>query len=736
MRFAETTWLSLTFPREVTTTQALAALLALNGLSTPQRREIIVLEAVGRERSVRHRLRVPTRIVSSVTTQLTAHLPGIVVSTEEVGLPIYSRAWRAWASTPRRSLATNQAEAEAHGLLAALSSVHGDEVLSLQWLLGPVRRPQAVGTRMAGSHRNLLEGVAMGAWVAPAELDIEARRALRLKQSLPGWRSVLQIGVRAGSVARERQLLGQMSAAVRTAQSQGVELGFNGLRPRLMSELSTPWRWGLTINVGELLGLTAWPLGDTAHLPVNRVRSRSLPTPAGLPRTGLILGDSSYGHESRPVALSISDARMHLHAIGATGSGKSTLLTNIVAQAMDAGRAVCVIEPKGDLVADVLARVPEHRLEDVVVIDPTSDRPVGLNPLHQPGVPPEVITDQLLAIFKGLFGDAIGPRTQDLLSAGLLTLASHPNMSLVALPLLFTDRGFRRGLTVGLTDRLALGPFWAWYEGLSTNEQATVLAPLMNKLRHLLLRPRLRRVIGQVRPLFEMAELFTRRRIVLIPTNKGLLGGESAGLLGSVALSMLWQATLGRSRIAPERRHTTLLVLDEFADFVHLNQDFGDVLTQARGLGLAVVAAHQHLGQLSPNLRAAVLTNARSRVVFTVSPEDAAVLTKGDPRVQPDDLASLSRYEAYARLMVKSEPQPHVSIRTLPAHAPLRNPVAAAQASAERYGASAGAVDATLEALVTNQPAGAEATTNRASSGSFGVKRRPGGVGDTPEATQ
>ena len=75
---------------------------------------------------------------------------------------------------------------------------------------------------------------------------------------------------------------------------------------------------------------------------------------------------------SKPLALDARGALHHLHVIGPTGTGKSTLLGNLIGQDIQDGRAVVVIEPKGDLVADVLARVPAHRVPDIVLLDPMS----------------------------------------------------------------------------------------------------------------------------------------------------------------------------------------------------------------------------------------------------------------------------------------------------------------------------------------------------------------------------
>ena len=108
------------------------------------------------------------------------------------------------------------------------------------------------------------------------------------------------------------------------------------------------------------------------------------------------------GHERR-VAMTVSGSLRHLHAIGPTGIGKSTLLLNLITQDMDDGRSVVVIEPKGDLIADVLARVPGERLGRRADRSQRQGLPVGLNPLAPMGRSPELVADQLLGVFHKLY---------------------------------------------------------------------------------------------------------------------------------------------------------------------------------------------------------------------------------------------------------------------------------------------------------------------------------------------
>lgn len=721
------TWASLRFPREVTSVQGLAALLALNGHSTPRRRDPITFEVTGQVGEINYRLAAPEGRTAAIHRQLQTAVPGLAVEVIDRPALEVNRAWRAWQSSPARSLSTDQPNVVAQAVLTAMAVLEDGESMVVQWLLGPVRRPKAVGTEVSGTHGpSFLASLAKAPFLTPADLDSEARGALRTKLALPGWRAVLRIGVYATGIARQRQLLSGLAAPFRLAQGPGVQLGFGSITPSIVRDRRQPWRWGLAINVGELLGLSGLPLGDTGHLPIPRVRSRMLPPPRAITARGYVVGESSYPGSERPLALPVSDSLKHLHILGATGSGKSTVALHMITQAMEAGRSVIVIEPK-DLVSDVLARVPERRLDDVVLVDPVADGPItGFNPLVQPGVPAELVADQVLAVFKGLFGEAIGPRTQDILTAGLLTLLAQPVSSgartLVALPLLFTDGGFRARLLKNITDPLGVASFWAWWDGLSGGEQASALAPPMNKLRAFLVRAPLRRTIGQAKPKFDLRELFTKRRIVLFNLREGSLGRESANLLASLAMSMIWQTAQGRSAVAPERRHPVLLVADEFQDFTHLGQDFGDILVQARGLGLGLVLSHQHLGQLGGReLKAAVMNNARSRMTFTTGHDDAVQLVKTDSRLSPEDVTNLGSFQAYASLLTGNESQPFASLRTLPPPKVAIDPEIVRRHSAQRWGVAPADIDRELEQLI-----GTEGRTGKKGDGviAFGVRQR------------
>ena len=93
-------------------------------------------------------------------------------------------------------------------------------------------------------------------------------------------------------------------------------------------------------------------------------------------------------------------------------------MLHLILADIKAGRSVLVIDPKADLVNDILSRIPEKRTDDVVVIDPSDDCPVGFNPLAFKNYEnPALIADAILGVLKEIWSDSWGVRIQDVLSA-------------------------------------------------------------------------------------------------------------------------------------------------------------------------------------------------------------------------------------------------------------------------------------------------------------------------------
>ena len=689
-------WYQMRFPREIDH-QRLLQIFRL--LATADASPIIV-EAVGSLDLVTHRIGVPESFAGGLANHLRQALPGLHLEAVTRSQPVISRAVKLRLSTRRRQLRVDDGVHSAESLLAALSHVGAKESFLLQWVLTKPLVPTSISNHFRQIGYESMAGQIIATPLkGKEEVDSELRAALRTKQSEPGWRGVGRLGIHAAGSHRERQLIRQVLGALRTLEAPGVGFRVSSTSPRAITAAASPWWSPVRINAPELAVLSAWPVGPTANLPVAQMASTLLAPRRGTPDRGRVLGDATAPGHDQPVALSLHDSLRHLHVLGPTGSGKSTLLCNLIVQDMEQGRGVVVIEPKGDLIEDVLRRVPSNRLGDVVILDPNdTEMPVGLNPLAREGRSAELVADQLLGMFHALYASSWGPRTSDILMNALLTLARTSGASLVNLPILLTDANYRRRLVGAIDDPIALGPFWAQFEDWSQAERTAAIAPSLNKIRPFILRPELRGVLGQPEPRFEMRDVFRHRRILLVNLAKGQIGPESAALLGALVVAQLWQTVLSRSKVSPEKRHPVFIYVDEFQDYLRLPMDFADALAQSRGLGVGLVLAHQYLHQLDSGTRSAVLHNAQSRVAFRLAHEDAVALaTQSIPSAE--DFEGLPVFDAYAQLVVGGSVGRWVSLRTRPMGQPTSDPEVLRRISREKYGRERSVIDATIREI-------------------------------------
>lgn len=396
------------------------------------------------------------------------------------------------------------------------------------------------------------------------------------------------------------------------------------------------------------------------------------------------------------LSISPKDSLEHTVLLGPTGAGKSTAMEKLILSDIKAGRSVLVIDPKADLVTSILERIPDERKEDVVVIDPSDPCPVGFNPLAFRRDPSQTV-DAILAVFQELFSQNWGIRSADVLAGALLTLVQIKGATLLWLPQLLTDEVFRKKITAQVNDPIALNPFWEHYNAMRDSERRTEIAPVLNKLRQITYRPGLRNVLGQSEPNFSLADLFLKRKVVLVPLNRGLVGAESARLLGSLIVGLTWSLALTRANIAPEKRHTVSIFIDELQDYLALPTSFSDALAQARGLGVGYTVAHQYRGQLPPDIRAGIDANTRNKIVFGLNSDDAKDMAAQAPELEALDFMTLPRYQIYTTFQCSGRSTGWISGKTQPPEPALRMAAELKAESAKRYGVPA---EQTEQALI------------------------------------
>ena len=608
-------------------------------------------------------------------------------------------------------LATERLSAVVRAVLAALAVTAEDEELVVQLQLGRRFAPQALGRVEPQGWLELL------GLVSPPSVSGERGRRIRAQVGRHRAAVCLRLGVRAASPLRQRTLLQGLLGALRLLESPGVRLRARTEHPAKLNGVRRPWRAGLELGAGEIVAMVGWPVGEGALPATPSAHPRVLALPQAR-ETQRAFATGVADQAGERLGISIGDALYHTVLLGPTGAGKSTALAHLALADIHAGRGVLLIDPKTDLVADILARIPEQRRDDVVVIDPTSSRPVGINPLARTqtarsapsssgggvlggGASPELVADTVLATLKGVFAESWGVRVEQVLSAALVTLARTPEATLVDLPLLLTNPAYRQRLIAASgADPLGTGQFWAAYEALSEAQRQQWVGPVLTRLQPFLIRPHLRATLGQAAPSFDLGQVFTRRRIVLVSLNKGVLGAESARLLGSLLVGQLWPLILARAAVEPSRRHVVSVFIDEVQDYLSLPGSLADALAQARSLGAAFHLAHQYRGQLPAALKAGIDANARNKIIFSLSAADAAELARQAIGLEAADFQLLPRFGVYARTMHHGRENPWCQATTLPPTPPTQDALALRAASQARYGQDTAQTEAALLARI------------------------------------
>ncbi len=510
-------------------------------------------------------------------------------------------------------------------------------------------------------------------------------RAILGKAASPLWECVVRLAVSSPDIEKARGRIHALAGAYAVFEGRN---GFRRRRSRggihLMQDRAL--RKPYLLSVPELAQLaTLAPAGAVAGL--ERAGARTVPPPRAVPATGKVLGVSDHSAIRRSVAISVEDARHHFHVIGETGTGKSTLLAQLVLQDAEAGRAAVVVDPKGDLVQAILERLPPGAEERTCVLDPDDKQTaVGLNVLA--GEDDDLVVDHVLGVFKRIYEPWWGPRTDDIMRAACLTLKQVPGATLAEVPLLLSHQQWRRELRERVADVVGIGAFWTWYERLPEQQRAIHIAPLLNKLRAFLLRGPVRAIVGQAESRLDIGALLDSGGLLLVRIPKGTLGEETSRLLGAFAIARIWQACMRRADRPEEERRDVTLYVDEMHNYLALPRSFEDLLAEARGYRLSLVLAHQHLGQLPREMREALAANARTKIVFACSPDDAHQLQRHfAPELTDHDLSHLAAYQAACRPCVGGGQSAGFTFRTnpLPAGDTARAD-SVRSSSAERFG--------------------------------------------------
>ena len=428
----------------------------------------------------------------------------------------------------------------------------------------------------------------------------------------------------------------------------------------------------MILNSEEIASFFHLPISATNIPRIKWLKAREATPPANLPTEGAFVGVASFRGDERPVFMLPDDRRRHMYLIGQTGTGKSTIIYNMALGDIEAGAGVCVMDPNGDLIQNILASIPDHRLDDVILFDPTDiARPMGMNMLEFDKSRPEqktFIVNEIQSIFNRLFPpETMGPMFEQYMRNALLLLmedADNEPGTLMEVPRIFTDESYR-DRRLSRINNPAVVDFWR-NEAIKAGGDASLanMAPyITSKFNNFVANDYIRPIIAQAKSAFNFREVMDSGKILLVNLSKGRLGDINAGLLGMVIVGKLQMAAFSRAdTLDQEKRRDFFLYIDEFQNFT--TDSIATIFSEARKYRLNLIVAHQFIGQLTEKIRDAVFGNAGTIVSFRIGAPDAEFLIKQfAPTFTENDLINIDNLNAYIKLLIRGETAKPFNIR-------------------------------------------------------------------------
>lgn len=616
---------------------------------------ILSFEIIGNAQSIRVQL-VCRAVDGQVLTGLaTTYLPGVVLVKKENGLldsfqnelPIYVHDYALSEEFMRPLKVWNRFDPDPlAGIVGVLESLQQGEAGMLQVLFQGAINPWA---------ESIIHSVSDGQGGSFFEDSPEMPKLAQEKVAYPLFAVVVRTvgqGETAGRSYHIAELLGKRLVSVKNPGSNSlVELSNEGYPPQRHVDdvlLRQSQRLGMLLNSGELTALVHVPDASVSSNKLRQYHTKTKAAPESVLNQEFTLGVNHHLGKEQEVSLSTQQRLRHTHLIGATGTGKSSLLLRLIVQDMQMNQGLTLLDPHGDLVDNVVRNIPDKRLNDVALIDPSdTEFPIGLNLLSAHSDSEKVLlSSDLTALFKR-FATSWGDQMTSVLGNAINALLEHPNGgTLIDLKRILVEKKFREQYLSKIEDP-SVRYYWKHeFPMLRSN----AISPILTRL-DTFLRPKIVRNMMAQKEGLDFHDIINSNKILLVKLAQGLIGEDNSYLLGSLIVAKLHQAAQARQLLKESERTPYYLYIDEFQHFI--TPSMAAILSGSRKYGLGLVLAHQDLEQLfakDRELANSVISNPAIRIGFRCGDFDARKLENGFEYFDATDLQSLSVGQAVARV--------------------------------------------------------------------------------------
>jgi len=431
----------------------------------------------------------------------------------------------------------------------------------------------------------------------------------------------------------------------------------------------------LVLNTEELASLYHLPLLSTDTPNIVWLEAKAAVAPSNIPLEGLVLGKNFYRDTEKIIKIKPIDRNRHMYIIGKSGTGKSYFQVNMAVQDIKNGEGVCVLDPHGDLIEDILEYVPKERIEDVILFDPSDvERPLGINMLEFDTQEQKTfVINEILKIFDKLYDLKAtgGPMFEQYMRNAILLIMEdvESGSTLLEIPRVLADEDFRRFKLSKCHDYL-VKDFWEKQAQKAGGEAAlaNMVPYITSKLTPFISNDIMRPIISQQSSSFNFRKVMEEKKILLINLSKGKIGELNSNLIGMVFVGKILMSALSRTDIPQEERHNFYLYIDEFQNFI--TDSIAVILSEARKYKLNLTVAHQYISQLvdkgDEKIKDAVFGNVGTFVSFRIGVKDAEIVAKQfAPVFSEYDLINVPAFNAYIKLLIDNHNPPAFSMKTL-----------------------------------------------------------------------
>ncbi|MEN8252412.1 MAG: DUF87 domain-containing protein [Patescibacteria group bacterium] len=511
------------------------------------------------------------------------------------------------------------------------------------------------------------ESVAQDKVVQLTPEEQELVKTIEAKTAKTGFKANIRLIASAETQERAEEILSHMTNAFSQFENPGVNYftvknigtrskkqAFNYIFRSFNNDHA------MLLGVEEIASIFHFPISTTETPKIKWLKAGSAPPPVDMPTEGILIGTNDYRGVDTKVYLSENDRRRHFYVIGQTGTGKSTIMEEMAKQDIQNGHGLCYIDPHGEAIEHILPMIPKERAEDVVYFDPSDiERPFGLNMLeYNPEKPEEktFVVNEIINIFDALYDLKAtgGPMFEQYMRNAMLLIMDdiESGSTLMEIPKVLADENFRK-MKLAKCKNETVKNFWMEEAEKAGGEAAlaNMVPYITSKLTPFLSNDMMRPIISQQKSTINFREIMDSQKILLINLSKGKIGETNSHLLGMIIVGKLLMAALGRVDMPEEERKDFYMYIDEFQNVT--TDSIAQILSEARKYRLALILAHQFIGQLSEDISKAVFGNVGSIAAYRVGPEDAEFLQKQfEPVFTSQDLINVDNYKYFGRLLL------------------------------------------------------------------------------------